>query len=160
MCSRTLAPDMWINGVSGLFQFFLIPGVMLKFCDARRFWLGMPVVMILCTLHQFRTIGTNDLLASSASFFAIKVMEYSLRGAANEMIYVNLDFESRYLGKKVVSLVAGKFGKSAMALTLAALMTNQGESPGSMSSLLLAAVAFSFLWLLVSIKLHYLIGTS
>jgi len=150
---------MWINGVSGIFQFILIPR-MLKFCDARRFWLGMPVVMILCTSHQFKTIGTNDLLASSASFFAIKTMEYSLRGAANEMIYVNLDFESRYLGKKVVSLVAGKFGKSGMALILAALMTNYGESSGAMPTLVLAAVVFSFLWLIASIKLHYLIGTS
>jgi len=149
---------MWINGISGIFQFILIPYVMLKFCDARRFWLGMPVVMILCTLHQYKTIGSNDLLASSASFFAIKVMEYSLRGAANELIYVDLDFESRYIGKKVVSLVAGKFGKSAMALILAALMTNYGESPGAMPTLLVAAVAFSFLWLLAAIKLHYLIG--
>ena len=118
----------------------------------------MPVVMILCSLHQYKTIGSNDLLASSASFFAIKVMEYSLRGAANELIYVDLDFESRYIGKKVVSLVAGKFGKSAMALILAALMTNYGESPGAMPTLLVAAVAFSFLWLLAAIKLHYLIG--
>jgi ATP/ADP translocase len=101
----------WVNGTSGVLQFFIIP-IMLKMVEAHRIWLLMPSIMLCCTVYQFSNASHSSLFAVSASFFAIKTMEYSLRGAANEMLYVSLDYESRYLGKKVISLVAGKFGKS------------------------------------------------
>ena len=84
-------------------------------------------------------------------------MEYSLRGAANEMLYVGLDYESRYLGKKVVSLIAGKFGKSAMAVALSIIMVAYGESSRMMWWLSATALGFTLLWLLMSVRLHSLI---
>ena len=84
-------------------------------------------------------------------------MEYSLRGAANEMLYVSLDYESRYLGKKVISLMAGKFGKSAMAVGLSVVMMVYGERKDIMWYLLASAVIFSFLCLYLSVRLHTLI---
>ena len=87
-------------------------------------------------------------------------MEYSLRGAANEMLYVSLDYESRYLGKKVISLVAGKFGKSAMAVALSLVMVVYGEEEDTMWYLLVAAMVFNFLWLSTSMSLHSLIEAS
>lgn len=82
---------------------------------------------------------------------------HSLRGAANEMLYVSLDYESRYLGKKVISLIAGKFGKSAMAVGLSVVMMVYGDRSDIMWYLLAVAVVFSFLWLSSSIRLHTLI---
>lgn len=87
-------------------------------------------------------------------------MEYSLRGAANEMLYVSLDYESRYLGKKVISLIAGKFGKSVMAVALSLVMVMYGEEKEIMWYLLATATVFTFLWLFASMSLHTLIEAS
>ena len=87
-------------------------------------------------------------------------MEYSLRGAANEMLYVSLDYESRYLGKKVISLIAGKFGKSVMAVALSFVMVVHGEDTDIMWHLLATATVFTFFWLIASMSLHALIETS
>lgn len=150
----------WINGVSGVFQFFIIP-IMLKHCEAHRIWLFMPTLMLCCTTYQFATnTSSSGLFGASASFFAIKTMEYSLRGAANEMLYVSLDYESRYLGKKVISLIAGKFGKSAMAVALSVAMVMYGERADTMWYLLATAMVFTFLWFLSSMRLHSLIESS
>jgi ATP/ADP translocase len=149
----------WINGVSGIFQFFIIP-ILLKHCEAHRIWLFMPSLMLICTLYQFGTYKTSELFGASASFFCIKTMEYSLRGAANEMLYVSLDYESRYLGKKVISLIAGKFGKSSMAVALAFSVIMYGHNDNLMWYLLATATIFTFLWLFSSIRLHSLIEAS
>ena len=148
-----------INGVSGILQFFVIP-LLLQSFEARRMWIFMPCLMLCCTLYTFVTFRSSGLLGASASFFAIKTMEYSLRGAANEMLYVSLDYESRYLGKKVISLVAGKFGKSAMAVALSLVMVVYGEEEDTMWYLLGAATVFNFLWLSTSMSLHSLIEAS
>ncbi len=116
--------------------------------------------MLCCTSYTFATYRTSGLFGASASFFAMKMMEYSLRGAANEMLYVSLDYESRYLGKKVISLIAGKFGKSAMAVALSMLMVLYGEETEVLWYLLATATVFTFLWLFVSMSLHTLIETS
>lgn len=149
----------WINGVSGVFQFFIIP-ILLKHCEAHRIWLFMPSLMMICTLYQFGTYKTSELFGASASFFCIKTMEYSLRGAANEMLYVSLDYESRYLGKKVISLIAGKFGKSAMAVALSVSVVYYGEHESLMWYLLATATLFTCLWMFSSIRLHSLIDAS
>mmetsp|Transcript_15480 Transcript_15480/g.37129 ORF Transcript_15480/g.37129 Transcript_15480/m.37129 type:complete len:588 (+) Transcript_15480:325-2088(+) len=149
----------WVNGVSGVFQFFVIP-ILLKHVDAHRIWLFMPTLMLCCTVCTFATFGSSGLFGASASFFTIKTMEYSLRGAANEMLYVSLDYESRYLGKKAISLIAGKFGKSAMAVALSLVMVVYGDTHDTMWYLLATATVFTFLWLFSSIRLHSLIETS
>jgi ATP/ADP translocase len=149
----------WINGISGVLQFFVIP-ILLKYCEAHRIWIFMPSLMLCCTTYQFANATHSSLFAASASFFAIKTMEYSLRGAANEMLYVSLDYESRYLGKKVISLIAGKAGKSSMAVGLSVVMMVYGERADIMWYLLATAVIFSFLWLFSSIRLHSLIESN
>ncbi len=151
-----LRAQRWINSVSGVFQFFVIP-ILLRYWEAHRIWLFMPTLMLCCTSYTFATYHTSGLFGASASFFAIKTMEYSLRGAANEMLYVSLDYESRYLGKKVISLIAGKFGKSAMAVALSLVMVMYGENGEMMWYLLATATVFTFLWLLASASLHALI---
>lgn len=149
----------WINGVSGVFQFFAIP-IILRYCEAHRIWLFMPAMMLCCTTYTFATFRSSGLFGASASFFTIKTMEYSLRGAANEMLYVSLDYESRYLGKKVISLIAGKFGKSAMAVALSLVMVMYGDKSETLWYLLATALLFTFLWLISSMRLHALIDAS
>jgi len=153
----------WINGVSGILQFFGL-NLLLRYCKAHRIWLFMPVLMLCCTIYTFATSSSSSsasgLFGTSASFFAIKVMEYSLRVAANESLYVSLDYESRYLGKKVISLGAGKFGKSTMALALSFVMIMYGEKEDIIWYLLLVATLFTILWLVTSIRLHSLVERS
>jgi len=149
----------WINGVSGLLQFLVIP-LLLRNCKPHRLWLFMPTLMLFCTSYTFVTFPSSGLFGASASFFAIKTMEYSLRGAANEMLYVSLDYESRYLGKKVVSLIAGKFGKSVMAVALSLLMVMYGDQDDTMWYLVATSTIFTFLWLFTSMSLHSLIEAS
>lgn len=152
----------WINGVSGVFQFFGI-NLLLRHCAAHRLWILMPTLMLCCTIYTFATSagsGTSSLFGTSASFFAMKTMEYSLRVAANESLYVSLDFESRYLGKKIISLGAGKFGKSIMAIGLSLVMVMYGERSDIMWYLLATANMFTLLWLCASIRLHSLCDAS
>jgi hypothetical protein len=146
----------WINGVSGILQFLVIP-LLLRNCKPHRIWLFMPTLMLFCTSYTFVTFRSSGLFGASASFFAIKTMEYSLRGAANEMLYVSLDYESRYLGKKVISLIAGKFGKSVMAVALSLLMVMYGDQDDTMWYLVATSTIFTFLWLFTSMSLHSLI---
>ena len=148
----------WINGVSGIFQFFAIP-LILRYFEAHRIWLFMPILMLCFTTYNFK-FQSSDLFGASASFFAMKTMEYSLRGSANEMLYVSLDYESRYLGKKVNSLIAGKFGKSAMAVALSSVMVIYGDEADTMWYLAASATLLNLLWLRSSIKLHSLINAS
>lgn len=157
--SKTNTQHSWINGISGVFQFFVIP-LLLKHVEAHRIWLFMPTIMLCCTTFTIATFRSSGLLGASASFFAIKTMEYSLRGAANEMLYVSLDYESRYLGKKVISLIAGKFGKSAMAVALSLVMVMYGDNADIMWYLLATATGFTMIWLSASISLHSLIEAS
>jgi hypothetical protein len=149
----------WINGVSCILQFLVIP-LLLRHCEPHRLWLIMPIIMLFCTSYAFVTFRSSGLFGASASFFAIKTMEYSLRGAANEMLYVSLDYESRYLGKKVISLIAGKFGKSVMAMGLSLLMVMYGDQDDTMWYLVATSTIFTFLWLFTSMSLHSLIEAS
>jgi hypothetical protein len=149
----------YINGVSGMLQFFVIP-LLLRHFEAHRIWLFMPTLMLLCTSYTFVTFRSSGLFGASASFFAIKTMEYSLRGAANEMLYVSLDYESRYLGKKVICLIAGKFGKSVMAVALSLLMVVYGKEEDMMRYLTATSTIVAASWLFTSISLHSLIEAS
>ena len=57
--------------------------------------------MLVCTsLVWFR--NANSLHLISASFLLMKAMEYSIRGVTTEMVYVTLDYESRFLGKEII----------------------------------------------------------
>ena len=44
----------------------------------------------------------------------------------DEMVYVPLDYESRFLGKEVIGVLGYRFGKSAASLALSALTSSFG----------------------------------
>ena len=64
----------------------------------------------------------------AVAFFATKCLDYSIRGVATEMVYVPLDFESRYVGKELNGVFGNRLGKSGMSVLLSALTALFGGS--------------------------------
>lgn len=108
-----------VNFFSGLFQFVLLP-IFLKYGNIVWIWRTMPLLPLVFTfITSAQASPSLNLLAFS--FFAAKVIDYSLRNVLNEMIYVPLDFDSRYLGKEVIGVFGNRFGKSGISLVLSGL---------------------------------------
>jgi len=107
----------YVNGVSGTFQFVLLP-IFLKRVDVKVIWRILPFIPLCCILS---TQVQPSLNLVAFSFFAAKVMDYSIRNVLNEMIYVPLDFDSRYLGKEVIGVFGNRFGKSGISLLLSGM---------------------------------------
>mmetsp|Transcript_20874 Transcript_20874/g.42737 ORF Transcript_20874/g.42737 Transcript_20874/m.42737 type:complete len:599 (-) Transcript_20874:108-1904(-) len=124
-----------VNGLSTVFQFFLFPFLTRK-VEPKVIWRLMPLLPLFCTLVQCASSldggsGVLSFLPSAltskpsaalyliaVSFLTAKTMDYSLRNVLAELVYVPLDFESRFVGKEVIAVFANRFGKSGMALIL------------------------------------------
>lgn len=145
----------WINAVSGVLQFSALP-LLVRKIGPRYLWLLMPLVMLGFTVFQaFQMSPSLHLVAMS--YFAMKTIEYSLHGVATEMLYVTLDFESRFVGKEVIGLFANRFGKSGMALTLSLLTKVFGQSNSLQHSLVTSTSVVACLWLACAYKLSRLV---
>lgn len=142
-----------VNGVSGALQFLILPLFMTLF-DPAWVYRIMPLAPLLCTLWTaFQDDPPLKLVAFS--FFAAKVMDYTLRNVVNEMVYVPLDFESRYKGKEIIGVFGSRFGKSGMSLILSG-MTYMFGSFGIQDLSRLTAVA-STVWLASTYRLSNLV---
>mmetsp|Transcript_8182 Transcript_8182/g.11798 ORF Transcript_8182/g.11798 Transcript_8182/m.11798 type:complete len:554 (-) Transcript_8182:296-1957(-) len=108
-----------VNGASAANQFVILP-LFMKGIEPKYVWRVMPFIPLACSIFQ---VCQNDpsLYLLAFSFFAAKTMDYSVRNVVNEMVYVPLDFESRYLGKEVIGVFGNRFGKSGMSLILSGL---------------------------------------
>jgi ATP/ADP translocase len=108
----------YVNGSAGLMHFCVLP-LARRFLEPKWVYKFMPLLLF-PLLAYLNIVDTNQtaLLVTSAAFFSLKTLDYSLRYVANEMIYQPLDFESRYLGKEVIGVFANRFGKSGMSLLL------------------------------------------
>lgn len=147
----------WINGISGVLQFFLLP-VITKRIKPSWIWLFMPLTMLCLTSIQFYQ-SNSSLQLTAFTFFAMKTIEYSIRGQVSEMVFASLDYESRYLGKEVINLLANRFGKSLMAVTLFLLTTYiEKEKTNILDFLIIAPVSVAALWLLTTIRLTKYLG--
>jgi ATP/ADP translocase len=143
----------WINGVSGVMQFLMLP-LLSKKVHERYLWLFMPCFMILLTSFQFYQ-SDSSLAVVGFTFVSLKTLEYSLRGQCSEIAFARLDYESRFLGKEMINLFANRLGKSAMALSLFLLTTliEQKSNVDLNEFLIQASSAVAFLWLLATIHL-------
>lgn len=121
----------WINGISGILQFFVLP-VSIKRMNPKHIWLFMPSIMAVLTFSQY-IVRNGSLFLVAATFSCMKTLEYSLRGAVTEMLYSSLDYESRFIGKEIIGLFANRFGKSAMAIGLS-IATSWNESEHSLTN--------------------------
>lgn len=129
----------WINGVSGVFQFFVIP-VVTKRVDVRWLWLFGPFTMLCFTFVQ-QYGATDSMTIISLLFAAMKIVDYSVRSVTSEMLYVSLDYESRFIGKEVVNLFASRMGKSGMAICLSVLSTLWVKGEGDLEQFLSAELS-------------------
>ena len=146
-----------MNGISGTLQFFILPFIV-KRVGARWLWLSMPIIMLVLTSLQFYEQNVSLTLVG-LTFLTIKTIEYSLRGQASEMVWVMLDYESRFIGKELINLFANRLGKSATAISLF-LWTVHLEKEGSPQLrrfAVNASVFLAFLWLICTIRVTRLI---
>jgi ATP/ADP translocase len=100
-------------------QFGFMPYLM-TFLEPKDLWRVLPIVSLLFTAYQ-ACQRNPSLFIVSASLLVMKVSEYSVRRVLDEMIFVPLDYESRFVGKEVIGVFGYRFGKSLMSLLLSAI---------------------------------------
>lgn len=142
-----------INGTCGVLQFGLLP-LMMKKLDPKWIWRAMPAILVGLTAVQYIQ-KLPSLFLVSLAFFALKVMDYSSRATANELVYVPLDFDSRYVGKEVIGVFGNGIGKSGMSLFLAGLTSAFGNF--GMHKLSFLSTTLSMVWLSASFRLSNLL---
>lgn len=114
-----------INVVAMCLQFGVIPKIM-PHLEPKTLWRFMPTMMVVAL--AFVCLNENpSLYIISGVFMLFKVMEFSIRRMLDEMVYVPLDFESRFLGKEIISVFGYRFGKSGMSLALTGLTSVFGN---------------------------------
>lgn len=149
-----------INFFSGVLQFGVLPLLIKRWRtqskndNQRKVWLLMPLSMMACaTLMTYQTEGLSLLLVT-VSFALYKTLEYSVRGVAVEMVYVNLDYESRFFGKEVIGLFVDRLGKSSTAVVLSMVPYLFGGESACLDKVFVQALSCgSFLWLAASYPL-------
>jgi ATP/ADP translocase len=108
-----------INIITMFLQFGVMPYLM-TFLEPKDLWRLLPIVSLLFTGYQ-ACERHPSLFIVSASLMVMKVSEYSVRRVLDEMIFVPLDYESRFVGKEVIGVFGYRFGKSLMSLLLSAI---------------------------------------
>ena len=102
----------WVNGGS-LFLQLITPSI-LKVVDIRWIHLFIP-------LTQLLTIGSTliypTLITSSIAFAWIKIVDYSIFKASKEILYIPLDFDSRYKAKLLIDMVIYRATKGLTGLS-------------------------------------------
>ena len=107
-----------INVITMVLQFGVLPIVM-NYIQPRDLWRVVPLISLAFTTFQ-ACQADPTLYLVSASLLVMKVSEYSARRMLDEMVFVPLDFESRFVGKEVIGVFGHRFGKSLMSLLLSA----------------------------------------
>lgn len=114
-----------INVFSMTLQFAVLP-LLMQYIEPKDLWRFTPLISLAFTTSQaFQKNPT--LYAISASLLVMKVSEYSARRMLDEMVYVPLDFESRFVGKEIIGVFGYRFGKSCISLSLSALTSVFGQ---------------------------------
>jgi len=108
-----------INGVSALFQFILLP-LFLNRIEARLLWKLLPLIPVISCFMMSLEMHSS-LMIFALAFASSKCLDYSIRGVLTEMVYVPLDFDSRYVGKEINGVFGNRLGKSGMSVFLSAL---------------------------------------
>lgn len=114
-----------INVITMLLQFGVLPPLM-TVIEPKDLWRVIPIVSLLFT--GFQACQKNPTLyVVSSSLLVMKISEYSARRMLDEMIFVPLDFESRYVGKEIIGVFGYRFGKSLMSLLLSGITAIDGN---------------------------------
>lgn len=150
----------WTNGAAAIVQFGIVPLFLSRNMQLAWRWVAVvPLCAVVAECWQHftsiaaTTIPTYYYLA--AALWATKVMDYSVRSVAGNMVYQPLDFESRFFGKgafvagigwpsvslshltvratEIISVLGSRLGRSGSSLLLLL-------APGSTVGVLTAAV--------------------
>ena len=144
-----------INVITMVLQFGVLPPLM-TVIEPKDLWRAVPVVSLLFT--GFQALQKNpSLYTVSASLLVMKVSEYSARRMLDELVYVPLDFESRFLGKEVIGVLGYRFGKSIMSLALSGMTQVMGNFGLQELSMLSTGVALA--WLRMAWRLSNFVPT-
>lgn len=142
------------SGSSGLLQFAVLPFLMNR-VQPKMVWRFMPVLpMVLVLIINFQE-DPSLMLIASCLFFA-KSMDYSFRNVVNEMVYVSLDFDSRFLGKEINGVFGNRLGKSGISFLLSGLPYIYGNQFGLYELTRLAVVAASG-WFVCAYRLSLIV---
>jgi ATP/ADP translocase len=95
----------------------------------------------------------TSLFPVSVAFCLEKTLEYSIRGALMEMVFVTLDYESVFFGKEIIGLFANRLGKGVMAIFLAGIMSVAANRHDMMDNLQQLLVLISLTWFCVTFKM-------
>lgn len=142
----------WINGISGVMQFLILP-IITKRVHISYLWLLMPSIMLLfTTLQQY--VDNPSLTLVGCTFLSMKTIEYSLRGQVSETVFASLDYESRFIGKQRINLFANRLGKSATAASLFILATYMEKEGRELDKLLvMVSNVIAGIWLFATLQL-------
>ena len=151
-----------INVLSCVFQFGILPATS-KYTEPSMLWKGMPLLMLAMTCFvsvpklSGGTNGDPSLTLIASAFLVMKTLEFSVRRMLDEMVYVPLDFESRFLGKEVIGVLGYRFGKSAASLALSALTSSFGTV--GLRELSYFTTGAASVWLVAAWRLSALVPT-
>lgn len=144
-----------INMITMAIQFGVLPPLM-QVLESRVLWRVLPMIMVCFSGFQ-STQADPSLYMISASLLTMKTLEYSARRMLDEMVYVPLDFESRYVGKEVIGVLAYRMGKSMMSLSLSGLTAVFGNF--GLQQLSMLSTGAAVLWLSAAWNLSNLVPT-
>mmetsp|Transcript_12664 Transcript_12664/g.15418 ORF Transcript_12664/g.15418 Transcript_12664/m.15418 type:complete len:263 (-) Transcript_12664:664-1452(-) len=146
-----------VNIVSGVLQFGFLPPLM-KLIDPAWLWRAMPTLMVGLTCFQSFQADPSLYLVSG-TFLLMKTMEFSARRMLDEMVYVPLDYESRYVGKEIIGVFGYRFGKSGMSLALSGLTWAFGKNHFGLQELSRFTTVAAGLWFVTALRLSNLVPT-
>lgn len=101
--------------------------------------------------------GDPSLTMVASAFLVMKTLEFSVRRMLDEMVYVPLDYESRFLGKEVIGVLGYRFGKSVASLALSGLTSSFGVV--GLRELSYLTTGAAGLWLSAAWRLSNLVPT-
>jgi len=144
-----------INVITMIIQFSFLPLIM-QAIEPKVLWRVLPIIML--GMSSMQAVKSDpSLYIVAASVLMMKTLEYSARRMLDEMVYVPLDFQSRYIGKEVVGVLAYRMGKSSTSLLLSALTTLFGNF--NIQRLSILSTGASVLWLKAAWDLSRLVPT-
>jgi len=145
-----------VNGSSALLQFLILP-LFLHRVSIRSVWRYIPILPLSCVIIQcFYNKGDPTLMIVATALFVVKTIDYTFRNVINEMIYVDLDFESRYLGKEIIGVFGNRLGKSGTSLLL--LLLPYGFDTFGVREFTRLSVIATTVWSYSAFRLSNLVG--
>lgn len=114
-----------INIITMSLQFGVLP-LLMRIIEPKDLWRVVPLISLIFTAFQASQADAT-LYVVAGSLLVMKFLEYSARRMLDEMVYVPLDFESRFVGKEIIGVFGYRLGKSLMSLSLSALTSAFGD---------------------------------